>query len=342
MKAVVIRAHGGVENLLYEEVETPEPGPGELLVRIRASGINHLDHDVREGVSGISVTLPHVPGSEGAGEVAALGPGVSDPAPGTRVAIDFAQGDPLSEPWLSGLDGVDFTHGRIGAGQWGTHAEYTVSHALSVIPLPDDLPFETAAAGMIGLGTAWHMTVALGRVQAGQTVLVNAAGSVVGSSAIQVALLHGARVIASAGSAAKLEKARDLGAAETIDYTRQSIRDEALRLTQGRGVDLVIESVGGDVLRQSIDAVCFNGRLVTCGAHAGEEVPLNVIELFRKHMTIHGSHFCGRRELARVFALMAEGRLAPVIDTVYPLADIQKAARRTADRDVFGKMVLVP
>ena len=298
MKAAVIRAHGGVENLLYEEVETPRPGPGELLVRIRASGINHLDHDVREGVSGIPVTLPHVPGCEGVGEVAALGPGVDGPPVGSRVAIDFAQGDPLSEPWLSGLDGVDFTHGRIGAGQWGTHAEYCVSHALSVIPLPDALPFETAAAGMIGLGTAWHMTVALGRVQAGQTVLVNAAGSVVGSSAIQVALLHGARVIASAGSAAKLAKARELGAAETIDYSRQSIRDEALRFTHGRGVDLVIESVGGEVLRQSIDAVCFNGRLVTCGAHAGEEVPLNVIELFRKHMTIHGSHFCGRRELA--------------------------------------------
>ncbi|MCY4407840.1 MAG: alcohol dehydrogenase catalytic domain-containing protein, partial [Rhodospirillaceae bacterium] len=150
MKAVVIRAHGGVETLLYEEIETPEPGPGEVLVRIRASGINHLDHDVREGASGIPVTLPHVPGCEGVGEIAALGPGVEGPAPGTRVAIDFAQGDPLSEPWLSGLDGVDFTHGRIGAGQWGTHAEYCVSHALSVIPLPDALPFETAAAGMIG------------------------------------------------------------------------------------------------------------------------------------------------------------------------------------------------
>ena len=342
MKAVVIRAHGGVDTLLYEEIETPEPGPGEVLVRIRASGVNHLDHDVREGVSGIPVTLPHVPGCEGVGEVAALGPGVDGPPPGTRVAIDFAQGDPLSEPWLSGLDGVDFSHGRIGAGRWGTHAEYCVSHALSLIPLPDALPFETAAAGMIGLGTAWHMAVTLGRVQAGQWVLVNAAGSVVGSSALQVALLHGARVIASAGSAAKLERARALGAAAVIDYTRQSIRDEALSLTGGRGVDLVIESVGGDVLRQSIDAVCFNGRLVTCGAHAGEEVPLNVIELFRKHMTIHGSHFCGRRELAHVFALMAEGRLAPVIDGVFPLADIRKAARRTAERAVFGKMVLLP
>ena len=342
MKAIVIRAHGGVRNLLYEEIETPRPGRGEVLVRIRASGINHLDHDVREGSSGIPVTLPHVPGCEGVGEIAALGPGVESPPPGARVAIDFAQGDPQSEPWLSGLDGVDFSHGRIGAGRWGTHAEYTVSHAQSVIPLPDDLPFETAAAGMVGLGTAWHMAVTLGGVQAGQTVLVNAAGSVVGSSAIQIAALHRARVIATAGSDAKLEKAKALGASEAINYERQSIRDEALRMTGGRGVDLVIESVGGEVLRQSIDAVCFNGRLITCGAHAGEVVPINIIELFRKHMTLHGSHFCGRRELRRVFALMAEGTLAPVIHKVYPLAEIQEAARRTANRDVFGKMVLVP
>ena len=113
-------------------------------------------------------------------------------------------------------------------------------------------------------------------------------------------------------------------------------------MTDGRGVDLVIERVGGDVLVQSIDAVCFNGRLVTCGAHAGEVVPINIIELFRKHMTVHGSHFCGRRELAHVFGLVADGRLDPVIDTVFPLQDIQEAAKKTADRSVFGKMVLVP
>lgn len=342
MKAVVIREHGGVENLRIEEVETPTPGPEQVLVRIRASGINHLDHDVREGISGIPVALPHVPGCEGAGEIAALGPGIAGPPVGARVAICFAQGDPQSEPWLSGLDGVDFTHGRIGAGRWGTHAEYTLSHAQSVIPLPDGLSFETAAAGMIGFGTAWHMAVTLGGVKAGQTVLVNAAGSVVGSSAIQVAALHGARVIATAGADAKLDRARRLGADETINYERRSIREEALRMTGGRGVDLVIESVGGEVLRQSIDAVCFNGRLVTCGAHAGEVVPIDVIELFRKHMTIHGSHFCGRRELRHVFALMAEGALAPAIQGVYPLADVREAARRTATRDVFGKMVLVP
>lgn len=342
MKAIVIREHGGVDKLLYEEVETPKPGPHQVLVRIRASGVNHLDHDVREGVSGIPVTLPHVPGCEGVGEVAELGPGVEGPKVGDRVAIDFAQGDPQSEEWLSGLDGVDFTHGRVGAGQWGTHAEYAVSRVESLISLPDALPFEKAAASMTGFGTSWHMTVTLGGVQAGQTVLVNAAGSVVGSSAIQVAKLHGARVIATAGSDAKLEKAKSLGADEVINYSTQSIREEALRMTGGRGVDLVIESVGGDVLAQSIDAVCFNGRLITCGAHAGEVVPINVIELFRKHMMLHGSHFCGRLELAHVFRLVAEGKLEPVIHNVYPLQEIQEAARRTAERDVFGKMVLVP
>ncbi|MFP6690283.1 MAG: zinc-binding dehydrogenase [Alphaproteobacteria bacterium] len=186
------------------------------------------------------------------------------------------------------------------------------------------------------------MTVTLGDVQADKTVLVNAAGSVVGSSAIQVAKLHGARVIASAGSDAKLEKAKELGADEVINYTTQSIREEALRMTDGFGVDLVIESVGGDVLVQSIDAVCENGRLITCGAHAGEVVPINVIELFRKHMMLHGSHFAGKREVAHVLKLVDEGKLTPVINAVMPFSEVHEAARKTAERDVFGKMVLVP
>ncbi|MBT6274249.1 MAG: zinc-binding dehydrogenase [Chromatiales bacterium] len=342
MKAIVIREFGGVEKLLYEEIETPSPGPGQVLVRIRASGINHLDHDLREGVSGIDVAMPHVLGVEGVGEIAELGAGVSGPAVGSRVAIHFAQGDPLSDMWLSGLDGVDFTHGRIGADRWGTYAEYCVAEATSIIPLPNALDYETAAASVIGLGTAWHMTVSLGDVKADKTVLVNAAGSVVGSCAIQVAKLHGARVIATAGSDAKLDMAKEIGADEVINYTSQSIREEVARMTNKRGVDLVIESVGGDVLAQSIDAVALNGRLITCGAHGGETVPINIIELFRKHMMVHGSHLAGRREIMHVLGLAAAGRLKPIIHKVFPLAEVQAAARKTAERDVFGKMVLIP
>ena len=342
MKAVVIREHGGIEKLLYEEVDKPRPGPGEVLVKIAASGVNHLDHDLREGIAGFEVTLPHVMGVEGVGELVELGEGVSSAKLGDRVAIDFAQGDPQSNMWLSGLDGVDFTHGRIGVSQWGTHAEYTVCLASSLIALPHGLSFEKAAASVVGFGTSWHMTVTLGNVQADKTVLVNAAGSVVGSAAIQVAKLHGARVIATAGSDAKLEKARELGADEVINYSTQSIREEALRMTDGFGVDLVIESVGGDVLVQSIDAVCENGRLITCGAHAGEVVSINIVELFRKHMMLHGSHFAGKREVAHVLKLVAEGKLTPVINAVMPFAEVREAARKTAERDVFGKMVLVP
>lgn len=342
MKAIVIREFGGIDKLLYEDVETPSPGAGQVLVRIHASGINHLDHDLREGISGIDLEMPHVLGVEGVGEVAELGEGVSGPAVGTRVAIHFAQGDPQSDMWLSGLDGVDFTHGRMGASRWGTHAEYCVAEASSLMPLPEGLDYETAAASVVGLGTAWHMTVTLGDVKADKTVLVNAAGSVVGSSAIQVAKLHGARVIATAGTDAKLDMAKEIGADEVINYTSQSIRDEVARMTSGHGVDLVIESVGGDVLVQSVDAVCMNGRLITCGAHAGETVPINIIELFRKHMMVHGSHLAGRREIMHVLSLAAEGRLKPIIHKVFPLSEAQEAARKTAERDVFGKMVLVP
>ncbi|MFC3229788.1 zinc-binding alcohol dehydrogenase family protein [Marinibaculum pumilum] len=346
MKAVVIHEHGGVDKLDYAEVATPEPGAGKVRVAIKASGVNHFDHDIREGVSGVQQALPHVLGVEGVGVVEALGPGVDGGAEavavGDRVAIFMPQGDPRSRLWLKGLDGLDFTHGRIGVDLWGTHAQYCISRADALVKLPDGLDFETAAASMVCFGTAWHMTVVQGRVEAGQTVLVNAAGSGVGTSAIQVAKLHGARVIASAGSDAKLERAKELGADEVVNYSTQSLRDVCLALTGGDGVDLVIESVGGEVLRQSIDAVRPDGHLVTCGAHAGEIVPVNVIELFRKRMHFHGSHFCGRRELAHVFGLVAQKRLQPVIHAAMPMSQVREAAARTADRNFFGKMVLIP
>jgi NADPH:quinone reductase-like Zn-dependent oxidoreductase len=179
-------------------------------------------------------------------------------------------------------------------------------------------------------------------VRADHTVLINAVGGVVGSAALQIVKLHGARVIASASSYGKLDRAKALGADAVVNYSSRNLRGEVLDLTRGRGVDLVIESVGGDVLVHSIAAVCDNGRLVTCGAHAGETVPINIVELFRKHMTIHGVHLAGRREIAHVLALVAEGNLKPVIDSVHPLKDIQIAAAKTANREAFGKMVLVP
>ena len=159
MKAIVIHEFGGIDKLRYEEIETPEPGDGQVLVKIFASGINHLDHDLREGVSGIDVKFPHVLGVEGVGEVAAIGNGVTQSSIGDRVAIHFAQGNPKSDMWLSGLDGVDFTHGRIGASRWGTHAEYCVAEETSLINLPKNLPYEQAAGSVIGPVSYTHLTL---------------------------------------------------------------------------------------------------------------------------------------------------------------------------------------
>ena len=342
MKAVVIREHGGIQNLLFEDIDTPKPGTGEVLVRIRATGLNHFDHDIREGVSGITHKLPHVPGVEGVGEIAELGPGVDEVNAGDRVAINFFQSCGKCRMCLSGLDGICLNGKRIGVTEWGTFAEYTLCEAANVLPLPAALPYETAAASLTCFSTAWHMTVTLGRVTAGMDVLVNAAGSGVGSSAIQVAKLHGANVIASAGSDQKLKLAKELGADGVINYEAQDLAEEAIRLTDGKGPDLVIESVGGDVLLKSIDAAAFNGSVITCGAHAGEIVDLNVIELFRKHVRLQGSHYASKVEVAHVLNLVAEGKLKPVIHKVAPLSEIQDMARLTANRTFFGKMVLLP
>jgi NADPH:quinone reductase-like Zn-dependent oxidoreductase len=342
MKAVVIHEHGGVDKLRYEDIDARQPGPGEVLVRVTAAGINHFDHDIREGISGITHRLPHIPGIEGVGEVAVLGEGVSEVAVGDRVAINFFQSCGQCRMCLQGLDGICLGGKRMGVTEWGSYAEYCLCEARNLLALPDGLPDEVAAASMLCMSTAWHMTSNLGAVRAGQDVLVNAAGSGVGSSSIQVAKLHGARVIASAGSDAKLAKAKELGADEVVNYTNQDLAQAVMSVTDGKGVDLVIESVGGDILLGSIDALAFNGSLITCGAHAGEQVNLNVIELFRKHIRLQGSHYASKVEVAHVLGLVAAGHLHPLIHKTFPLSDVQDAAEMTADRSVVGKLVLIP
>ena len=206
--------------------------------------------------------------------------------------------------------------------------------------MPDALDFETAAAGHLCFATAWHMAVTLGNIHAGQDVLVNAAGSGVGSSAIQIAKLHGANIIASAGSDEKLARAKELGADGVINYNSQDLAEEALRLTGGKGPDLVIESVGGEVLRKSLEAVAKAGSVITCGCHAGETVEVDVISLFRKHVRFQGSALASLFETAEVLSLLGEGKLKPAIHAVMPLEKASEAAELTANRNFFGKMVL--
>ena len=208
--------------------------------------------------------------------------------------------------------------------------------------MPDGLDFETAAAGHLCFATAWHMAVTLGNIHAGQDVLVNAAGSGVGSSAIQIAKLHGANVIASAGSDEKLTRAKELGADGVINYTSEDLAEQAVALSGGKGPDLVIESVGGEVLQKSLQAVAKAGMVVTCGCHAGETVEVDVIGLFRKHVRFQGSALASLEETGEVFRLMASGKLKPMIHAALRLEKAAEAAALTANRNFFGKMVLMP
>ncbi len=341
MKAVLFHEYGGVDKLVYEEIETPKPGFAEVLVEMKAIGVNHFDHDIREGISRIERSLPHIPGIEGAGVIVELGPGVTQAKLGERVVV-YPQRCGTCRNCQAGREHNCHGPERHGITIWGTYAGYVKVRQDRLVRMPDALDFERAAATTLCYGTAWNMIVERAGIAAGETVLVNAAGGGIGSAALQIAKLHGARVIASAGSDAKTAKARENGADKVINYSTQDLYEEVMRLTDGEGIDLAVESVGGAVFRHSLRALRSNGRLVTCGAHAGEHVDLDIVELFRKPVTVYGNHFGPRRVVARVLSLVAEGKLDPVIHSTWPLAQAREAATRAAERRFFGQMVLIP
>jgi len=342
MKAIVIHEHGGTDKLKYESVERPGVGFGEVLVRVRSAGINHFDHDIREGISGMKHQMPHILGLEAAGDVAEVGVGVQGLKVGDRVAPTFMLSDGTCRNCVAGLDNLCLGGGVLGVTTWGAYAEYLKVPERNLIRLPDKLNYNDAAAVQVTMGTAWQMSVSEAKILPGEDVLINGAGGGIGTAATQIAKLAGARVICSAGEDEKLAKSRELGADETINYREQSITEQVLKLTDGRGVDVVIESVGGDTLLQSLDALALGGRLVTCGAHAGEKVQINVIEFFRKHIAMIGTHGAPKAEIAYVFNLVAQGKLKAIIQQTFPLQDAAQAHQLVDDRKVFGKLILKP
>ena len=342
MRAVVINEYGNVDKLVLQEVPTPNADSGEVIVKIKAAGVNHLDHDIREGISGFPISLPHVPGIEGAGEVVEVGEGIKSTSVGKRVGIALLAPCNSCSMCRSGQDNLCYYGHFLGASIWGTYAEYVKSYERQIVPLPDNLDYDKAAASHLCFGTAWHMAVHYGNVKAGMTVLVNAAGSGVGTSAIQIAKLHGAKVIASAGSDEKLKKARELGADSVINYIKDDLAKNVMDVTNGNGVDLVIESVGGEVLVKSLECAAKGGMIVTCGAHAGEEIKMDVIQLFRKNLRFQGSVLSTRLEMEHVFKLVSELKLNPIIHTKLPLERAKDAGELTRDRNFFGKIILKP
>lgn len=342
MKAIVLKAYGGFEQLQYEDAPRPEPGIGEILIRNHATGINHCDTDLRRGLFGVTQSFPHVMGVDSAGVVEAVGPGVTGFQPGDRVAPHFLLHCGTCRNCLRGRENICLRGGVLGVTTWGTYAEFTKVREINAVHLPDGLGFTEAVAGQVPFATAWEALIEEGGLQAGETVLVNAAGSGVGSAGIQVAKLAGAHVIATTGSDDKFAAARALGADEVLNYATTPIGEAVQALTGGLGVDLAFDMVGGARLLDCVAAVADGGRIVTVGAHAGEQVEIDMIEFFRKHISMHGCGRSTRAIVATVLDLVAQGKLKPVIFRTFDLAEAGAAQELMESRNFFGRMVMEP
>ncbi|MBM3489947.1 MAG: zinc-binding dehydrogenase [Alphaproteobacteria bacterium] len=345
MKAIVIRQHGGPEVMRAEEIAEPRPGPGELLVKVAAAGVNRFDISARRGdIPYAKVTFPHVLGLEGCGTVVAVGEGVSAFQAGDRVVpiLSISSGVCRHEICYCALghDNICRNFDKLGLTLWGTYAEYVKVTQFNAVRLPDTLSFIDAAAATVATATAWELAISRAKVRQGETALVNAAGGAVGSSAVQICKLAGARVIASAGADAKLERARQLGADAVVNYERQDLAEEVLRLTDGRGVDVVIETVGGRVLQQSLAAMAHNARLATAGTVGRAKVEIDMYRLLRKQLWVTGTHFAPKETVKTALRLLGEGKLRPVIAEIMPLTEAGRAHQRLESRDFFGNMVL--
>ena len=342
MRAVLIRKHGGVEVLEIADLPKPRAVAGQVVLRVKAAGMNHLDTWVRRGLPGVTLPLPMIPGSDAAGVIEEVGPGATDLQPGARVFVAPGFSCGRCVECCAGNDPLCKDYGMIGEHTSGTQAEYVALPAANVMPLPDGLPFEEGAAFPLVFLTAWHMLVGRAQVRVGEDVLVQAGGSGVGTAAIQIARLHGARVFTTVGSDDKAARVRELGADAAINYRKTDSLEEVRRLTGKRGVDVVIESVGQETWDKSLRALARGGRLVTCGATSGYRGETDLRFVFSKGLSILGSTMGSRAELLRVARLVGERRLKPVIDRVLPLERVADGHRAMAERSVFGKIILKP
>jgi len=342
MKAMAMRAHGGPEVLRLEDLPEPVAGPGQVVVRVRSVALNHLDIWVRRGWPGLQLSFPHLLGADVAGVVESVGPGVAGSAPGDEVVLSPGLSCGRCRACLSGKDDECRRYAILGEHVAGGYGERVAVPAQNLLPKPPNLSFDQAACIPLVFLTAWHALVTRAGLRAGETVLVHAAGSGVGSAAVQVARLLGATVIATAGSDWKCDRARELGAHHAVNYEEEDFLSAAKKLTGRRGVDVVFEHVGKSTWERSLAATALGGRIVTVGATTGWDPPTDLRHVFYRRLSILGSTMGSKGELFEVLRFVEEGRLRPVLDRVLPLADAAKAQELLANRAQFGKIVLNP
>ena len=344
MKAALLNAFGGPENLQSATIADPVPGPGEVLLRVRACALNHLDLFIRQGLPSAKVKAPFILGCDVAGEIAALGPGVAGVALGARFAVHPGRCCGKCAACLDGRESDCPDYGIIGAygGRSGGYAELLAVPVAELLPMSPAQTFAEAASAPLTFLTAWHMLSTLAGLRAGEIVLVVGAGAGVATAAIQIAKNLGARVIATSTSKEKLERAKNLGAESGVHYPPEDLARTVRKLTGGAMADVVFEHVGGDVLAEALKCLRRSGRLVTCGATKDPIAPVDMRYVFDRQLRIFGAKMGSRTEMRTVWKKIAAGELKAVVDRTFPLAEARAAHEYLAAGGQFGKVVLLP
>ena len=340
MKASYFREHGGLDKIRYGDLPDPVPGPGQVRVRIRAGALNHLDIFVRNGIPGIPVRLPHVMGSDGAGVVDSIGPGVTQAKPGDEVVLNPGIHCGTCEFCLKGEHSLCVSFHLLGEHIWGTFAEYVVAPEINAYPKPSGLTWEESAAFPLTFLTAWRMLVTKAKAIPGESLLIIGIGGGVSLAALTIAKMLGLTVGVTSGSTDKIRRAQELGADFGIDHGSADIARETRKITGKRGVDIVLDSVGKATWKQSIASLARGGRLLTCGATTGPDPEEDIARIFWNQLTVLGSTMGTHAEFAGMLRMFQGGKVRPVVDSVFPLPEAKEAERRLEEKGQFGKIVL--
>ncbi len=342
MKAVLFHKHGGPEVLRSDEVPNPTVSPREVLIEVHAASVNHLDIFARRGMPGVKLPLPHIPGADAAGVVLETGSEVEGVQPGQRVTINPGISCGRCEFCAAGFGSQCITYHMVGENIDGSYAELLKIPQHNVLPIPDEMSFADAAAAPLVFMTAWSMMISKGRIQPGEDVLILGAGAGVGTAAIQIAKMVGCRVFATASSDEKLDHARQLGADVLINYAEEEFDRAIRKLTDKRGVDVVIDYIGADTWVRSLRTARRGGRILTCGATTGPTPQTDLRHIFFRQLQILGSTMGSPRDFRDVMKCVFRGQLKPVVDRILPLSEAREAHELIEGRKVFGKLILNP
>ncbi len=342
MKAILFHQHGGPDVIEYGDFPTPQPGPHQVQVQIKAAAMNRLDVWVRNGWPGIKLEYPHIMGADGAGVVSAIGDGVAQFSPGDQVVINSSLSDGTCEFCTAGQDNLCVKWALLGETVRGTYAEYVVVSDRNVVKMPDDFPYDQAAAAALVFHTAWHSLITRGQLRAGESILIVGAGGGVNTAALQIAKYAGAKVYVVGSNAAKLTRAQALGADVLIDRSKEDWSKAIFQLTGRRGVDVVVDNVGASTMMSSLRAVRKGGRILTVGNTGGPKFEFDNRFMFSKHITLIGSTMGTRTDFATVMRLVFEGKFAPPIDRMFALKEARSAHEHMERGEYFGKIVLLP